>query len=147
MRALRPGLDDAEATGRLRLLHENDVYLDASGRIRSIDGIIDFWLKRESDARAQGFQGLRITGDGTGLVSSDSWATGVDYERRADAAFRGRRIVAYCTYSLPAVSPARLAEVLSGHGSGLIRRNGAWDEVRSGAGVAAAIEILGSFPG
>jgi hypothetical protein len=145
-RALRPGIDDAEASGRILFLSENQVYLDSTGILRSAHGIIEFWLDEERQARAAGFEGIRITGDGTGLVSTDAWASGVDYERLADAAFQGRRVTALCTYSLASVSPDRLAEVLGGHNCGMVRRSGTWDEIRAGAGVATAIEFLQAVP-
>jgi hypothetical protein len=145
-RAIRSTLADAEAAGRILFLPENEVYLDSTGILRSAHGIIEFWLGEEQKARSSGFEGIRITGDGTGLVSTDAWSSGVDYERLADAAFQGRRVTALCTYSLATVSPTRLAEVLGGHNCGMVRRNGAWDEIRAGAGVAAAIEFLQAVP-
>lgn len=141
-RAARAGLEDAEAAGRLLFLSENEVYLDSAGMLRSAQSIIDFWLEQEDRARASGFVGIRITGDGTGLVSADGWKSGVDYERKAEFAFAGRRITALCTYSLATVAPDRLAEVLGSHCCGFVSRNGAWDEIRAGAGVSAAIEFL-----
>jgi hypothetical protein len=144
--AARSGFDNAEASGRLSLLAENDVYLDANGVLRSAQGIIEFWLGEEQKARAAGFFGIRITGDGTGLVSTDSWQSGVDYERLADAAFKGRRVTALCTYSLTTGSPARLAEVLSGHACGYMHHNGALNQIRSGAGVATAIQFMQAVP-
>lgn len=141
-RAIRSALADAETSGRILFLTEDEVYLDPNGVIRSASQIIKFWIEEEYKARAAGFAGIRITGDGTGLVSTDAWTSGVEYERLADEAFEGRRITALCTYSLAAVSPDRLAEVLSGHSCGLVRRSGKWDEIRPGAGVATAIEFF-----
>jgi hypothetical protein len=143
-RVARADLADGETSGRLVYLTENEVYLDRLGNLRSAQGIIRFWLEQEMNARAQGFDGIRITGDGTGLVSTDTWKGGVDYEHLANAAFKDRRISALCTYSLAAVSPDRLAQVLSGHECGLIRRNGDWDEIRDGSGVATAIAFFQS---
>ncbi len=100
----------------------------------------------EEGLRADSFAGIRITGDGTFLVSTDQWESGVDYECLADAEFKGRRITALCTYSLATVSPDRLAEVLRGHSCGLVQRNEKWDEIRPGSGVATAIEFFQSVP-
>lgn len=141
-RAIRSSLADAEASGRIIFLTEAEVYLDSTGIIRSADEIIKFWLEEEQKASTACFTGIRITGDGTGLVSNDNWASGVEYERLADEAFRGRSITALCTYSLATSSPERLAEVLGQHNCGLFHRSGAWDEIHPGAGVATAIEFL-----
>ena len=110
--------------------------------LRSAQEIIAFWLEQEQRAREAGFTSIRISGDGTNLVSADDWKSGLDYERLADAAFKGRSITALSTYSLATGSPARLAEILSGHHCGRVRRSGAWDEIRTGAGVSTAIEFL-----
>jgi hypothetical protein len=136
--------DDAEALGRILFFTEDQVYLDAAGVLRSPAGIIAFWLEQEKKARAAGFMGIRITGEGTGLVLTDAWKSGVDYEGLADIAFKGHRISALCTYSLSTADPGRLAEVLHRHGSGFVRRNGAFDEMHAGSGVAEAIEFLQS---
>jgi len=145
-RAVRRGLTDGELSGRLVYLTEEQVYWDRAGILRSASGIIHFWLEQEENARAEGFEGIRITGDGTPLVSTDGWTSAVDYERLADASFKGRRIVALCTYCLQTLSPDRLAEVLSGHDKALVRRGEGWDQLHSGSGVETAIEFLQSVP-
>jgi len=145
-RAARRGLADGESSGRLVYLTEKQVYWDSAGILRSASAIVQFWLEEEQIARSEGFEGIRITGDGTSLVSRDGWKSGVEYERLADAAFKGRRIVAFCTYSLQTISPDRLAEVLSGHDNGLVRRGEGWDQVQSGAGIETAIEFLQFVP-
>jgi hypothetical protein len=142
----RGGLADGESTGRLMYLTEQEVYWDAAGRLRSPQEIIGFWLEQEQQARNEGFTGIRITGDGTTLVSTDDWKSGVEYEQLADAAFRGRRIVALCTYSLQTLPPDRLAEVLSGHANGVVRQDAGWNHIHCGAGVETAIEFLQSVP-
>jgi hypothetical protein len=145
-RAARRGLLDGEVSGRLVYLTEREVYWDKAGILRTAPGIIGFWLEQEQNARTEGFEGIRITGDGTPLVSTDSWRSAVDYERLADAAFKGRRIVAFCTYCLQTISPHHLAEVLSGHDTGFVRRGEGWDQIHSGAGVQTAIQFLQAVP-
>jgi hypothetical protein len=141
-RATRGGLEDAEASGRLFFLTETEVYLNAGGMSRSSQEIIDFWLEQERKARDLGLVGIRIAGDGTGMVSADTWKAGAHYELRADAAFEGRRVTALCTYSLATVAPERLAEILSRHRCGLVSNKGEWHEIRAGAGISVAIEFL-----
>jgi hypothetical protein len=125
-------------------LTESDVYWDRAGVLRSAQGIVNFWLEQEQAARDAGFAGIRINGDGTSLVSAEAWTSAVEYEKLADAAFKGRRIVALCTYCLQTIAPARLAEVLSGHQHGFVRSDGGWDHIHPGAGVETAIEFLQS---
>ncbi len=145
-RALRADLADAEASGRIFFLTENEVYLNSSGTIRSAPEIIKFWIEQEQQARTDSFAGIRITGDGTLLVSTDQWQSGVDYECLADAEFKGRRITALCSYSLATVSADRLAEVMCGHSCGLVQRDGKWDELCPGSGVSTAIEFFQVVP-
>lgn len=141
-RKARQGNGDAEETGRLRYLGEGDVYFGHGGRMRTPAEIIAFWLSEESDARQRGFTGLRVTGEATPLLSSEMWRSGVEYEKRADAAFKGRRVSALCGYSLEANAPERLAKVLGAHSKGVLRRSGHWVEMRPGTGIAAVIELL-----
>lgn len=144
--SLRQDLAAAEDLGRIFFLTESEVYLNSEKKIRSAQEIINFWIEQEQKARADSFAGIRITGDGTILVSTEQWQSGVDYERLADAAFKGRHVTALCSYSLATVSADRLAEVMCGHTCGLVKRDGKWDELCPGSGVSTAIEFFQAVP-
>ena len=139
--AVRPTIADAEAAGRMQFYTDDQVHVDERGRMRDARGIIRFWLDEEQKALSQGFRGLRIAGDGTAIVVNEGWERGVEYERDCDQAFRGRRIVALCAYSVKDVPADRLAKVLAGH-DGVAKTVGGWADLHPGVGAVAAAQLL-----
>lgn len=141
-RAALQGLEAPLAAGTLSLLAETEVYLTASGALRDGREIVAFWLDREREARARGFSGLCVTGDGTGILASDQHARGAAYESAVDDAFAGRAVTALCTYSLERIAPARLISVLASHHAAVVQRGRDWQELEPGPGAGEALELL-----
>ncbi|HWG89438.1 MAG TPA: MEDS domain-containing protein [Candidatus Thermoplasmatota archaeon] len=107
-------VDHEEGRGALLLLTKRDTYL----RDGSFDpeGMISFLAEAEKQALADGFEGLRVTGEMT-------WALGgehgndriIEYESKLNKYFPGSRALAICQYSKPRFSPEVLRDVLLTH--------------------------------
>jgi hypothetical protein len=87
--------------------------------------VVELWLREEARALADGYQGLRITGNVTFLRPED-WPLFLEYEELVNTAFHGRRIVTLCTYWLEQCGSAETLEVLRRHNGALDRPDEGW---------------------
>lgn len=88
------------------------------------------WIRREEEARADGYAGLRLTGN-TFWLQEHEWREFAEYERSVNEGFRDRRIVALCTYCLSRCGGSHVLDVVRNHAFAVARRFGAWDVVES----------------
>ena len=86
----------------------------------------------EEKALAEGYNGLRITGN-TSFLQPGDWATFMEYERAVSEHFRGRRIVALCSYTLQGRSPHEVGEVMHAHECIFDRPDANWQVVTRAA--------------
>jgi two-component system, sensor histidine kinase PdtaS len=96
LRAVYDGVDEALEGGALRIL-DYDQWYQRAAHLKGLE-VVQLWLDEEEQALADGYNGLRITGNVTFLKPED-WPTFVDYEQAVTTAFSGRRIVALCSYA------------------------------------------------
>lgn len=89
-----------------------DWYLDARGELRPTEAVLAAWQREEARALAEGYSGLRISGD-TAFMRPEHRAAFAGYEARVHAAIEGMRLKALCTY--PLNGHAREDDVLSRH--------------------------------
>jgi hypothetical protein len=87
--------------------------------------VADLWLRAERRALADGYAGLRITGNVT-FLTQESWSEFMEYEALVDRAFHGSRIVTLCTYRAGASSASHIVDVLSRHSCALDRPDRGW---------------------
>jgi hypothetical protein len=76
-----------------------DWYLDARGELRPTEAVLAAWQREEARALAEGYSGLRISGDASFLRPEDR-AAFAGYEARVHDAIGGMRLKALCTYPL-----------------------------------------------
>jgi two-component system, sensor histidine kinase PdtaS len=112
LRAVWDSADNALQTGALRVLDFDHWYASSAG-LAGLD-VLRFWLKEEERALADGYSGLRITGN-TSFLTPDAWSKFMEYEQAVTEHFRGRRIVALCSYSLAHCNEQQLREVMRSH--------------------------------
>jgi two-component system, sensor histidine kinase PdtaS len=87
--------------------------------------VVDLWLGEEARALADGYRGLRITGNVT-FLQPEEWPLFMEYEELVNRAFHGRRIVTLCTYWLEQCGSAETLEVLRRHNGALDRPDEGW---------------------
>ena len=126
------GLDVEQAidSGRLIIRDYADWYVQGD----ALKGreVVDLWLAEESRALAEGYSGLRITGNVTFLRPQD-WHDFMQYEALLDRLFRTRRIVSLCTYRLDDCGPAEVLDVMRHHNCALDRPDAGWQILTAGA--------------
>jgi hypothetical protein len=126
LRAAWVGVDDAIQRGALRIL-DFDEWYGNSGQLKGLD-VVDFWLQEEERALADGYSGLRITGNTSFLAPSD-WPTFMEYEQALSTCIHGRRIVTLCSYALSQCDGRQKREVMHAHHCALERVDAAWQVV------------------
>jgi hypothetical protein len=126
LRAAWSGADDALATGALRILDFDHWYTDPAG-LKGI-AVIDLWLREEERALAEGYRGLRITGN-TSFLGSGDWQPFMNYERAVNGSLQGHRIVALCSYLLEGCSASQVAEVMRAHDCTFDRPDSGWQVI------------------
>jgi hypothetical protein len=93
--------------------------------------VVELWLAEEQRALADGYRGLRITGNVTFLKPAD-WPVFMEYEALVNQAFQGRRIVTLCTYSSRDCGAAEMLDVVHRHNCALDRPDEGW-QILTGA--------------
>lgn len=119
-------VDGAIARGDLVLRDFSEWYAEAE-RMRGSE-VVDVWLAEEARALADGYSGLRITGN-TSFLTAETWSGFMAYEEAVNCAFPGRRIVTLCTYRLGGSAAAEVLDVAHRHGGTLEHRGGTWQLV------------------
>jgi MEDS: MEthanogen/methylotroph, DcmR Sensory domain len=120
------GVGAAIESGVIRILDFDQWYANTAG-LNGLD-VVQFWLDEEEKALADGYNGLRITGNTSFLKPAD-WATFMQYEHEVSRHFRGRRIVALCSYTLEGRSAREVGEVMHAHECILDRPDTNWQVV------------------
>ncbi|MFH1836512.1 MAG: MEDS domain-containing protein [Candidatus Omnitrophota bacterium] len=87
---------------------------------------LEFWVKKEKEILEQGFNGMRVTGDGTWALE-DHWLNFSYYEEEIDRVISKKRMRSICTYFLDKLELRKLLKLGKHHQSVLIKRNGQWD--------------------
>jgi hypothetical protein len=82
------------SSGQMEILSIRDWY--EPGHVFSADAVLQGWIDKESASRAQGFSGLRLTGD-TFWVERSGWNDFMEYENKVNHAFRRYNLVALCS--------------------------------------------------
>jgi signal transduction histidine kinase len=130
LRQAVPDLAERERCNQIEIIDHHDWYT-ATGKTDA-DSTLRGWVEREERARADGFAGLRLTGN-TYWVERSDWNGFVDYEARVSKTFQGRHIIGLCSYCLGRCQPHDILDVVTNHQFALTRRAGDWQVIESAA--------------
>ncbi|WP_239014667.1 MEDS domain-containing protein [Archangium violaceum] len=130
LRSVVPDLMERERRNQIEIIDHQDWYA-RTGR-SDPDDTLRGWLEREEQALANGFAGLRLTGN-TYWVERSDWNGFVDYEARVSRTFKSRHIIGMCSYCLSRCQPHDILDVVANHQFALTRRAGNWQMIESSA--------------
>lgn len=141
LRHVITGFEDYLAAGAIELIPGREWSLseDEVDTQRFTDG----WLRKVDWTLAQGFAGLRISGDAF-WMQTDLWESFHKYEEEIVRSFAGARMISLCTYPLRAARAADLLDVARAHHISVARRKGKWELLESTKLAAARREVDGS---
>ncbi len=131
--------EDALHSGALRVLDFERWYETSKG-LKGLD-VVDVWLKEEERALADGYSGLRITGN-ISFLTPERWPAFMEYEQAVTAGFHGRRIIALCSYCLPHCNDEQVAQVIQAHTCAFERTDDDWQVVSDPGFVGAGARFL-----
>lgn len=118
-----PQLEEAIAANQLTIVNAADWY--GEPRDLNADAIIQRCLDEEERAAADGYNGLRITGN-TSFVSRNHWDLLMNYERQLHNRLRHRRIVTFCAYDRERCLPVDMMEIVHRHDAALDYDDSNW---------------------
>jgi len=127
MAALRGAIPDLKAhlaAGRIEILQGTDWYL--RGNEFDLQRITGGWNEKLRGALAEGFDGMRVSGNAF-WIESNHWQAFCEYEHELDRSLAGQRMVVLCTYSLQVSRAVDLLDVARAHNCCTARRNGDWE--------------------
>jgi hypothetical protein len=119
----------AIASGAL-VVRDYDDWYAVAGALKG-NQVVDLWLAEENRALAEGYAGLRITGNVT-FLRREEWELFMEYEELVNNAFQGRRIVTLCTYRLDSCGASEVFDVMRRHTGALERPDEGWQVLTAG---------------
>ncbi len=136
------GVEEAKEAIR-RAVPDIDVYME-KGQIVIIpythwylkEGVFDServlngWVEKLNQALANGYDGLRLTGN-TFWLEKEDWNDFVDYEEEVDRVLGNYQMIALCTYCLDRCRATEIIDVVTNHQFALIKREGKWEQIES----------------
>ena len=98
------------------------------------------WLDAKDAALAQGYRGLRVTGN-TAFLEPRDWVDFIDDERAMRQAFHGEELMALCSYDSGRCDAGAVLDIVHAHDFALARRRDKWEIIES-AGVKRSKEAF-----
>jgi hypothetical protein len=105
--------------GQMEIIPDANFYLN--GGIFDPEIVLNGGIEKLKHAIANGYDGLRLTGDTFWLEKKD-WNTFVDYEEEVDRVIGNYQMIAICTYCLERCNVIEIIDVVTNHQFTLIKR-------------------------
>ncbi len=107
-----PDLGAREAGGQIEI-RDTDAFYDRGAPLQPA-AIVAGLIRREQEALAAGFQGLRTNGN-CAWVDRLNFSSFLDYESAVHASVPGRRLICMCSYSHDCLEPLEATAVMERH--------------------------------
>jgi PAS domain S-box-containing protein len=128
MREAIPYFDFYLSYRQMEIIPHNQWYL-IDGLFNS-QRVLDGWGRKYAMAIAEGFAGIRASGD-TSWLDGEYWQDFCAYEQAADSIIGNQKILALCTYRLDNCSPAEAINAASNHKFAIIREDRVWERIEN----------------
>ena len=128
MRQAMPDFDRYLAQGQIEIIPYTEWYL--KNGIFDTRRILNGWVDKLNQAKAKGYDGLRLTGN-TFWLERNGWAKFTEYEALINSVIGKYPMLALCSYSLPKCSAVEVIDVVKNHQFALIRRENRWEIIES----------------
>lgn len=123
-----PDFDRYLVGGHMEICPGREWYLkgDQFDIIRSIG----MWRDKLSAALAQGYTGVRVSGDAL-WIDPDQWNNFCEYEYKLNTLLKGKPVTVLCTYPLMMRGTIEVLGVAGAHRPAVARQNGDWGLVET----------------
>ena len=119
-----PNAADYLSQKQLEILPHTQWYLSSGAFDAAM--VLHNWVSKARFAEAEGFAGIRITGNPFWLRTEQEWSQFGKYENAVTNAIRAEHVIALCTYPGHICQPDDVHRVLSAHRSLLFAQNDQW---------------------
>jgi len=123
-----PDFDRHLQDKHIQIVPPSQLYLKDD--VFSLQRVFNAWIDKLNQALASGFKGMRVASDGSWFKRKD-WAALAKYEEQVNRTIGKYRMVAVCGYCVDKCGSSEIIDVVSNHGSALIRRQGKWKIIES----------------
>ena len=128
LRRAIPDIDVYLEKGQLEISPYNQWYVKDG--VFDSDRVLNGWVEKLNQALANGYDGLRLTGN-TFWLEKEDWNDFVDYEEEVDRVIGNYQMIAVCTYCLDRCSATEIIDVVVNHQFALIKKEGKWEQIES----------------
>ena len=139
-----PASNRLTESGQIEIVPHDEWYLEDG--VFNPRRVLDGWIEKLETALAEGYSGLRATGNTAWLESKD-WTDFTRFEKEADGVIGDHRMMALCTYSLDKCSATDVLDVVKNHEFAMLRHKGAWELIESSEHEQAAEALRNSEAG
>jgi len=102
--------------------------------------VIAGWNEKLARASAEGYAGVRVTGD-TAWLERKHWNDFCEYEDALNGSIANQRLSVLCTYPLAACGAVEILDVVRTHQFAVTRRRGSWHVIETAGNKQAKAEI------
>jgi PAS domain S-box-containing protein len=128
LRKAVPDIDVYLENGQLEIISYDHWYVIDSAF--DSDRVLNGWVEKLNKALANGYDGLRLTGN-TFWLEKEDWNDFVDYEKEVDRVLGSYQMIALCTYNLDRCNATEIIDVIVNHQFAVIKKNGKWELIES----------------
>ena len=128
MRRIVPDFDVYLEQGQIEIFPYTHWYFKDS--VFDSEGILNGWVEKLNQALANGYDGLRLSGN-TFWLKKEDWKEFANYEENLDNIIDNSHIMALCTYSLDSCNTIEIIKIIFNHQFALIKRDGRWEQIES----------------
>jgi PAS domain S-box-containing protein len=128
IRVAVPDFDVYLEKGQIEIIPYNQWYVKEG--VFDSNRVLNGWVEKLNQALANGYDGLRLTGN-TFWLEKEDWNAFVDYEEDVDRVLDNYQMIALCTYCLEKCNAKEIIDVVVNHQFALIKRDGKWEQIES----------------
>ncbi len=128
LRKAVPDLDIYIEKGQIEIIPYTQWYVKEG--VFDSNRVLNGWVEKLNQALANGYDGLRLTGN-TFWLEKEDWNDFVDYEEEVDRVLGNYQMIALCTYCLDRCNAKEIIDVVVNHQFALIKREGKWEQIES----------------
>ncbi|MDY9927715.1 PAS domain S-box protein [Methanosarcina sp.] len=129
--ALRKGIPDFDfyiQKGQIEIIPYTHWYVKEG--VFDSEIVLNGWVEKLNNARANGYDGLRLSGN-TFWLEKEDWNDFVEYEKKIDRVLGNYQMIALCTYCLDRCNATEIIDVVNNHQFALIKKDGKWEQIES----------------
>ncbi len=116
------------AKGQIEIVPHEKWYLKDG--VFDLHKVLNSWIDKLNQALADGYAGLRVTGN-TAWLERSGWKDFTEYEAEINRVIGKYKMMALCTYWLDKCSASEVIDVVNNHQFALLKRLGKWEIIES----------------